>query len=202
MSLDYPTRPGQALDLFGPGRDLFPGDWSMMTIMATMPEYLTTVHNQLHLAGAKIYRTPVGPVTATVAELHEQQAIGSYRYCVTITTVDAATAFLMEDFTRHSVAFSQTLDVPHRGWTSSVMVIAAVIANSADHQARTVAFRKPSTRFGTVSRSVLVELSTGLVSVPRSAPFWGGATYTTVRKTMHHLFPAPQAVATLPNRPL
>ena len=166
--------------------------------MVTVAQYLLVVRAQLHLVGAAIHQTQIGPVMATVAQFNEAVFMSRFRYHVTIAAVAEATRASVDDFRGRSLSLSHCLKVPRRGWDTSVVTIAALVAERADAQARAVAARKPSVSLGSSARSVLVDLAAGVTFTTQATPVWGAAQDPTIRKTCHYLFPSPAAVATLP----
>ncbi|PRY00982.1 hypothetical protein [Allonocardiopsis opalescens] len=165
--------------------------------MISTRQYVDAVAQRMQGRGARIYEQQVGPMHALVGVKSDfaALALSPMQVYVVVCELGHASGHAVTNFGLQAQNHAKAAVGGGRGFTTGVVTVAGIIAESSDPDAQTRAAAPTQMSFGSTLRPVLVDVGTGQVHTWTGTQFVGAAVMGFIRDQVHAFFPSPAEVA-------
>lgn len=156
-------------------------------------EYLALVRDSLTADRCSIEHQQIGPLPAIVGYRGDflPQMLAKVHLVTVAATVQEATAYAVDDFTRQVGRYAKDRAGAMRGVQSGVAAFSVLVSDRVLPEAVAVAVRPAKMEFAARVQPVVVDLSAGTVHTFRGRQIWGFMLNGHLRRKLNRYIPTP-----------
>lgn len=163
--------------------------------MLSTYDYMSVVAYRIQSDGGQVIQAQIGPLQAWAGQIYKGAGpISQIHYCVVVAGLNEVNGFVVDDFSRQATQYANHTTNGIRGFGTAVVTLVGLVAPVVHPDAVQAATASPRADMGGTTRPVVVDLTSGQVSMFTGTQLLGLALQGMIKSKAQSLFPPPAAV--------